>query len=78
MFSVHTCKHTQYYLDAMSVDLLHCSHSDQTRTSLVHSLQFHLRLEAVGRTLQTEDVRFYLFFMPFTRDLMLKKIIAHS
>lgn len=48
-------QHIQYYLNAMSVNLLHCSHSDQTRTSLVHCLQFHLRLEAVGCTLETGD-----------------------
>lgn len=39
----------------MSLDLLHCRHSDQTRTPLVHSLQFHLRLEAVGCTLKRKE-----------------------
>lgn len=45
------CTHKHNYLNAVSLDLLHCGYSDQTRTSLVHGLQFHLRLEAVGRTL---------------------------
>lgn len=50
---VHTHPRMQCYLDAMRVNLLHCGHSDEARTSLVHSLELHLRLEAMGCTLET-------------------------
>lgn len=43
----------QCYLDTMGVHLLHCGHPNEARTSLVYRLQLHLRLKAMGCTLET-------------------------
>lgn len=59
------------YLNAVSLDLLHCGHPDQTRTPLVHSLQFHLRLKAVGCTLVKQQ-------QMMVRQTLIKLVRVHK